>query len=115
MGTTPPDPDRRQAAILVYWQSNGNAVSGRIAACAIHGARKLTVQSAVEHAPKSASPNGQLRLLIVTDAWAPQVNGVVRTLETLGHDLVAMGHQVRYATPEGRFTVALPTYPEIRL
>jgi glycosyltransferase involved in cell wall biosynthesis len=56
-----------------------------------------------------------LRLLIVTDAWAPQVNGVVRTLETLGKDLVAMGHEVRYATPEGRFTVALPTYPEIRL
>lgn len=55
------------------------------------------------------------RLLIVTDAWAPQVNGVVRTLEALGHDLVAMGHEVRYATPEGRATLALPTYPEIRL
>ncbi len=56
-----------------------------------------------------------LRLLIVTDAWAPQVNGVVRTLETLGKDLEAMGHQVHYATPEGRFTVPLPTYSEIRL
>ena len=56
-----------------------------------------------------------VRLLIVTDAWAPQVNGVVRTLETLGRDLAAMGHEVRYATPEGRFTLPLPTYPEIRL
>ena len=55
------------------------------------------------------------RLLIVTDAWTPQVNGVVRTLEILGRDLAAMGHDVHYATPEGRFTLALPTYPEIRL
>jgi glycosyltransferase involved in cell wall biosynthesis len=56
-----------------------------------------------------------LRLLIVTDAWTPQVNGVVRTLEILGRDLTALGHEVRYATPQGHFTVALPTYPEIRL
>jgi 1,2-diacylglycerol 3-alpha-glucosyltransferase/glucuronosyltransferase len=55
------------------------------------------------------------RLLIFTDAWAPQVNGVVRTLETLGRDLEALGCEVRYATPQGRFTVPLPTYPEIRL
>jgi glycosyltransferase involved in cell wall biosynthesis len=56
-----------------------------------------------------------LKILIVTDAWKPQVNGVVRTLEVLGADLTALGHTVRYATPEGRFTVGLPTYPEIRL
>ncbi len=55
------------------------------------------------------------RVLVVTDAWRPQVNGVVRTLEMLGHDLAAMGHDVSYATPEGRFTVPLPTYSEIRL
>jgi glycosyltransferase involved in cell wall biosynthesis len=63
-----------------------------------------------------SAPNARhLRLLIVTDAWAPQVNGVVRTLEMLGRDLTAMGHEVRYATPDGRVTMALPTYPEIRL
>ena len=56
-----------------------------------------------------------LKILIVTDAWTPQVNGVVRTLEMLGEDLTALGHTVRYATPEGRFTFPLPTYPEIRL
>jgi glycosyltransferase involved in cell wall biosynthesis len=56
-----------------------------------------------------------LKVLIVTDAWKPQVNGVVRTMEVLGHDLTALGHSVRYATPEGRFTVPMPTYPEIRL
>src|SRR5579862_4236050 len=37
------------------------------------------------------------KLLIFTDAWAPQVNGVVRTLETLGWDLRSRGWQVRYA------------------
>ncbi len=56
-----------------------------------------------------------LKILIVTDAWRPQVNGVVRTLEVLGEDLTALGHDVRYATPEGRFTIGLPTYREIRL
>src|ERR1700744_4784921 len=56
-----------------------------------------------------------LKILIVTDAWKPQVNGVVRTLEVLGQDLTELGHTVRYATPEGRFTVPMPTYPEIRL
>ena len=56
-----------------------------------------------------------LKVLIVTDAWAPQVNGVVRTLEMLGRDLTALGHEVRYATPQGRFTLPLPTYSEIRL
>lgn len=56
-----------------------------------------------------------MRILIATDAWAPQVNGVVRTLEMLGKDLEALGHDVRYATPEGRLTVPLPTYSEIRL
>ena len=56
-----------------------------------------------------------MKILIVTDAWKPQVNGVVRTLEVLGEDLAALGHSVRYATPETRFTIGLPTYREIRL
>lgn len=56
-----------------------------------------------------------LKILIVTDAWKPQVNGVVTTLEILGKELTALGHEVRYATPQGRFSIPLPTYPEIRL
>lgn len=68
--------------------------------------------------PLPAAPRGSARahrLLIFTDAWAPQVNGVVRTLETLGRDLESLGCEVRYATPQGRVTVPLPTYPEIRM
>ncbi|HEX4157313.1 MAG TPA: glycosyltransferase family 1 protein [Rhizomicrobium sp.] len=66
-------------------------------------------------APPAHALSHPVRLLIVTDAWSPQVNGVVRTLEMLGRDLTAMGHVVRYATPQGSFTVPMPTYPEIRL
>jgi glycosyltransferase involved in cell wall biosynthesis len=56
-----------------------------------------------------------LKILIVTDAWTPQVNGVVRTLQTLGEDLGRLGHTVHFITPLGRRTFPLPTYPEIRL
>ena len=56
-----------------------------------------------------------MRILIATDAWAPQVNGVVRTLETLGRELNRLGHQVQFVTPHGFRTVPMPTYPEIRL
>ena len=42
-----------------------------------------------------------LRLLIVTDAWCPQVNGVVRTLATIGEELAAQGDEVRKPLPDG--------------
>lgn len=54
-------------------------------------------------------------MLIVTDAWFPQVNGVVRCLEALGRELGAMGHEVDYLTPQGFWTCPMPSYPEIRL
>lgn len=54
-------------------------------------------------------------LLIVTDAWHPQVNGVVRSLDRLGRELTAMGQEVHYLTPQSFKTLPCPTYPEIRL
>lgn len=60
-------------------------------------------------------PFNPKRILIVTDAWRPQVNGVVRSLESLQDALQGLGHDVRMITPEGFRTVAMPTYPEIRL
>ena len=54
-------------------------------------------------------------LLIVTDAWHPQVNGVVRSLDRLGKELTKLGHEVHYLTPQSFKTVPCPTYPEIRL
>jgi glycosyltransferase involved in cell wall biosynthesis len=56
-----------------------------------------------------------LRILLVTDAWEPQVNGVVRTLKTTARELTAMGNEVRFLTPLEFRTLPCPTYPEIRL
>ncbi|MFA7430599.1 MAG: glycosyltransferase family 1 protein [Rhodospirillaceae bacterium] len=56
-----------------------------------------------------------MRILVVSDAWTPQVNGVVRTLVMLKAQLEARGHQVMMLTPDGFRTVPCPTYPEIRL
>ena len=56
-----------------------------------------------------------MKILIVTDAWEPQVNGVVRTLKSTRRELERMGHQVDMLTPLEFKTMAMPTYPEIRL
>lgn len=56
-----------------------------------------------------------MRIAIVTDAWWPQVNGVVRTLTQTRRELEAMGHTVLMVTPEGFRTLPCPTYPDIRL
>lgn len=62
-------------------------------------------------------PNTQssLKIVIATDAWKPQLNGVVRTLDTLGRILTDFGNEVLYITPNGFKSVPLPSYPEIRL
>lgn len=56
-----------------------------------------------------------MRILIVTDAWHPQVNGVVRTLSTLREHLGNNGYEPVMITPEQFNSVPCPTYPEIRL
>lgn len=56
-----------------------------------------------------------MRLLIATDAWHPQVNGVVRSLDTVAGEIRKLGHEVLTATPEDFRTIPCPTYPEIRL
>lgn len=56
-----------------------------------------------------------MKIVIVSDAWYPQVNGVVRTLDTTASELRRLGHDVLMITPELFRTVPCPTYPEIRL
>jgi glycosyltransferase involved in cell wall biosynthesis len=56
-----------------------------------------------------------VRIAIVTDAWAPQVNGVVRTLQAVRRELERMGHQILVISPDLYSSVPCPTYPEIRL
>ncbi len=61
------------------------------------------------------NPLSSLKVLIVTDAWQPQTNGVVRTLEVLGEQLKEFGNDVRYITPDQFKSLPMPTYPEIRM
>ncbi len=56
-----------------------------------------------------------MKILIVTDAWEPQVNGVVRTIQATNRELERMGHEVVMITPLSFKTMPCPTYPEIRL
>lgn len=56
-----------------------------------------------------------MKLLIVSDAWHPQVNGVVRTLTRTREELERLGQTVRVIGPDQFRTIPCPTYPEIRL
>jgi glycosyltransferase involved in cell wall biosynthesis len=56
-----------------------------------------------------------MRILIVTDAWQPQINGVVRTLNAVIGQLRSKGHDVRTIDPSGRPSWPLPCYKEISL
>ncbi len=80
------------------------------------GAARLQVGGrTAERAPELGRRDIRLRLLIVTDAWFPQVNGVVRTLSTTREKLLALGHQVDVIAPDRFRNIPCPTYPEIRL
>lgn len=56
-----------------------------------------------------------MRLLVATDAWRPQINGVVRSLEHMAVEASAFGAEIAFLTPERFRSVPMPTYPEIRL
>ena len=66
-------------------------------------------------APETLAPASLSRILIVTDAWTPQVNGVVRTLATVAEQLRGMGKTVEVIGPDRFRTIPCPSYPEIRL
>lgn len=55
------------------------------------------------------------RILIVTDAWHPQINGVVTTLTKTAQTLEKMGCRVKILSPQSYKTIPCPTYPEISL
>ena len=56
-----------------------------------------------------------MNIVTVTDAWRPQVNGVVNTIARTNEQLEKLGHTVHVISPQDFRTVPLPTYPEIRL
>jgi len=56
-----------------------------------------------------------MRIVIVSDAWLPQVNGVVRTLMRTVEELSRLGHETKVISPDLFTSFPCPTYPEIRL
>ena len=56
-----------------------------------------------------------MRILVATDAWYPQVNGVVRTYERLAQEVPKLGAEMSFVTPTLFRSLPCPTYPEIRL
>ena len=56
-----------------------------------------------------------MRILVATDAWHPQVNGVVRTLTHMAEAARAFGVEVSFLTPQSFRTFAMPSYPDLRL
>ena len=56
-----------------------------------------------------------MRILVATDAWHPQVNGVVRTLTMMAEASRALGVDVDFLTPEAFRTFGLPSYRDLRV
>ena len=56
-----------------------------------------------------------MRILVATDAWHPQVNGVVRTLTMMAGAAQALGNEVSFLTPQSFRTFAMPSYPDLRV
>jgi glycosyltransferase involved in cell wall biosynthesis len=56
-----------------------------------------------------------MKILVATDAWHPQVNGVVRTLGHIAREAYELGHEMEFLSPDAFFTLPMPSYPEIRL
>jgi glycosyltransferase involved in cell wall biosynthesis len=74
----------------------------------LHAIRKY-----VGHAISAES--AAMKILIATDAWRPQVNGVVRTLGSLARAAAKLGVEIDFLSPDGFWTVPVPTYPGLRL
>jgi len=56
-----------------------------------------------------------MKVLVATDAWRPQVNGVVRTLGSLARAAQKLGVEIEFLSPDGFWTFPVPTYPGLRL
>jgi len=55
------------------------------------------------------------KILVATDAWHPQINGVVRSLEAIAAEAPRFGVEIEFLTPQGFRSLPMPTYPDIRL
>ncbi|WP_139559059.1 glycosyltransferase family 4 protein [Methylotetracoccus oryzae] len=56
-----------------------------------------------------------MRITLISDAWHPQINGIVTALVELTRALTRLGHTVTVITPEPFRTWPCPGYPDVRL
>ena len=56
-----------------------------------------------------------MRILVATDAWRPQINGVVRTLSALARSARGLGVEIDFLSPDGFWSLPMPSYPQLRL
>jgi glycosyltransferase involved in cell wall biosynthesis len=64
---------------------------------------------------KRPAGSNPMKVLVATDAWRPQVNGVVRTLNSLARAAAKLGVDIEFLSPDGFWTFPVPTYPGLRL
>ena len=77
--------------------------------------RPANTYSGESWANAASAGNLPERLVIVPDAWHPQVNGVVHTLGHVAQEAAAFGVSVEFLSPNQFWTLPMPSYPEIRL
>lgn len=80
----------------------------------MRGAPAANLRATDEPEPDVLRPE-RMRVLMVTDAWHPQINGVVRTLERLAEHLPAQNAEAHFLSPQLFSTLPMPSYPDIRL
>src|ERR1700761_3570812 len=100
----------REALLGAFWswmQTQAQLERPRPPAPAMPRIRERIKASRDSHRP--------MRILLCTDAWEPQVNGVVRTLTRVVKELREMGHSVEVISPDQFKTFPLPTYAEIKV
>ena len=71
----------------------------------------------IENAMATAisAESSTMKVMVATDAWRPQVNGVVRTLGSLARAAGKLGVEIEFLSPDGFWTFPVPTYPGLRL
>src|SRR5271170_8179756 len=75
--------------------------------------RQLSPHAIRQH--RFPAESNLMRVLVATDAWRPQVNGVVRTLNSLARAAAKLGVTIEFLSPEGFSSFPVPTYPGLRL